>query len=103
LVERARQLQLALPVLDALQQCQRVYNTTVPEPVGDELSRCAASPWPRSWRAWLFDHALRPAHASAFGRSTRLAHGAIFVRSHWLRMPLPLLVRHVSHKLFIAD
>lgn len=103
LVERALQLELGLPVLDALQQCQRVYNTTVPELVGDELSRCAASPWPRSWRAWLFDHALRPAHASAFGRSTRLAHGAIFVRSHWLRMPLPLLVRHVSHKLFVAD
>lgn len=102
LVERAQRLRLALPVLDAIEQCQRIYETRVPAPAIRVLRRAAVSPWPRSIRAWLFDHALRPAHESAFGRSTRMAHWLTFVRSHWLRMPLPLLVYHLSHKAFVA-
>lgn len=101
LVERARLLQLVLPVLDAIEQSQRVYGTRVPADVMRVLRRAVSSPWPRWTRAWLFDHALRPAHASAFGPSTRLAHWLTFVRSHWLRMPLPLLAYHLSHKAFV--
>ena len=100
LVERAERLRLALPVLDAIEQCQRIYETRVPPAVVVLLERAATTAWPRVTRAWLFDHALRPAHASAFGRSTRLAHWLTFVRSHWLRMPLPLLAYHLSHKAF---
>ena len=102
LVERARHLRLTLPVRDALEQCERLYGTPVPASAAESLRRTAASPWPRAMRAWLFDQALRPAHESAFDRSTRLAHWLIFVRSHWLRMPLPLLVYHLSHKLLVA-
>ncbi len=102
LAERAQRLKLVLPVLDSLEQCQRLYETRVPASVSQALRRVAVSPWPRWARAWLFDHALRPAHVSAFGRSTRLAHWLTFVRSHWLRMPLPLLIYHMSHKLFVT-
>jgi hypothetical protein len=54
-------LQLVLPVLDAIEQSQRVYGTRVPADVMHVLRRAAISPWPRWMRAWLFDHALRPA------------------------------------------
>ena len=102
LVDRARHLNLALPVLDALTQCVRLYETVVPVAVIESLTPDSSSPWPRWVRAWLFDQALRPPHASAYDRSTRLAHWLTFVRSHWLRMPLPLLVYHLSHKLLVA-
>ena len=102
LVDRARHLNVALPVLDALMHCVRLYETEVPVTVIESLKPISSSPWPRWIRAWLFDQALRPPHASAFDRSTRLAHWLTFVRSHWLRMPLPLLVYHLSHKLFVA-
>lgn len=102
LIERAKHLQLSLPVLDALEQCHRVYETRIPPSVTQALRPAAASAWPRWMRAWLFDHALRPAHESAYGGSTRLAHWLTFVRSHWLRMPLPLLAYHLSHKLFVT-
>jgi len=101
LVKRARSLDLALPVLDALTQCVRLYETGVPAAVTANLALSSSSPWPGWMRAWLFEQVLRPPHASAHDRSTRLAHWLIFVRSHWLRMPLPLLAYHLSHKLFV--
>ncbi|MBK6471499.1 MAG: nucleotidyltransferase family protein [Betaproteobacteria bacterium] len=101
LVSRSIELGLALPVLDALEQCQRLYETAVPPSAVDALRRAATTPWPSQLRGWLFDHALRPAHVSAYSRSTRLAHWLTFVRSHWLRMPLPLLAYHLSHKFFV--
>jgi hypothetical protein len=102
LAARAVELRLALPLQDALEQCQRVYATEVPTSVLAALRPAARSPWPRWTRRWLFEHALRPAHRSAFGPTTGLALRAVFVRSHWLRMPVPLLVRHLSHKAFVA-
>ncbi|MCV2368002.1 nucleotidyltransferase domain-containing protein [Roseateles oligotrophus] len=103
LVARAQHLRLGLPLLDALQQCRRLYETQIPDDVIAVLQAQVRSPWPRFMRAWIFEHALRPAHASAFGPSTRLAHWMVFVRSHWLRMPLPLLAYHLAHKALFAQ
>lgn len=103
LVARAEHLGLALPLLDALRQCRRLYETEVSSYVIAELELVARTRWPHFSREWLFEHALRPAHLSAFGRTTKLAHWLTFVRSHWLRMPLPLLAYHLAHKLLASD
>lgn len=99
---RAAELGLALPVLDALRQCRRVYGSEVPAAAEAELRRAARSPWPEAGREWLFEHALRPAHVSAETAGSSLAQALVFVRSHWLRMPLPLLAYHIGHKLFAS-
>jgi hypothetical protein len=103
LTDRAAHLGLSLPVLDALTQCQRLYRTAVPVETLQALRQVQTSPFPRALREWMFEHALRPVHGSAFGPSTGLAHRMVFVRSHWLRMPLPLLAYHLSHKALFAD
>ncbi len=102
LVERALALGLQRPVLDALQQCHRVFGTLVPSDGLQALKSACCLGWPTPLRAWLFRQALRPAHPSAVTQSTRLARFLVFVRSHWLRMPLGLLTYHVGHKLFVA-
>lgn len=102
LVARAQHLQLALPVLDAFEQCRRIYETKIPQSATQPLRHAATTVWPRWIRRWLFGQALRPAHESAYGRSTQLAQWLTFVRSHWLRMPVPLLTYHISHKLFVT-
>lgn len=99
LAERALQLELGLPVLDALEQCQRLYGTAVDRQVVVLLQARCASRWPGFARRWMFEHALRPAHDSAWTRGSRIAQALVFVRSHWLRMPLPLLTYHIVHKL----
>lgn len=47
---------------------------------------------------FCYRRALQPVHASCEDRWTRLARIAIYVRSHWIRMPLHLLVFHLGRK-----
>jgi len=45
---------------------------------------------------WL--RVLRSTHPladDAFGPAARFL---LFLRAHWMRMPLPLLIRHLAHK-----
>ena len=102
LVARANHLCLALPVLDALTQCRRLYHTVVPIEVFEKLRSLKTSPYPEFLRNWMFEHAFRPDHASAVSATTLIAQRAVFVRSHWLRMPLPLLAYHLTHKAIIS-
>ncbi|HRP75018.1 MAG TPA: nucleotidyltransferase family protein [Rhodocyclaceae bacterium] len=94
---------LALPTLDAMTQAHRVFGTAVPEDVMRGLrAQVGAISVPRV-RAWMFDKILRPPHPSCDTRVVRFARWLAFVRSHWLRMPLPLLVYHLGHKALKGD
>jgi hypothetical protein len=50
----------------------------------------------------LFERALLPAHPSCADALTGPAHGALYIRGNWLRMPPLLLARHLFHKAFIS-
>jgi len=62
----------------------------------------AAEGGPPGWVGRLMDfcyqRALRPVHASCDDRWTHAARMALYVRSHWIRMPLHLLVVHLGRK-----
>jgi len=55
----------------------------------------------------VLDEPLLPAFASAHENSrlpgTLLATCALSVRSHWLRLPASLLLRHLIHKAWQAN
>lgn len=96
LIERAQQLNLTRPLYYALRYCRRVFDTPIPaSPMDDRPS------FPRLMDA-LFERALAPEHASCNDRLTPFARGLLYLRSHWLRMPIWLLIRHLSHKAFIS-
>ena len=99
--QRAALHELGLPLLDALTHTQRLFGTFVPAELPARLRALARSAWPSAARNWLFDHGLRPPHPTA--RPSKLALWLLFVRSHWLRMPLPLLVYHLSHKALFPE
>jgi hypothetical protein len=103
LLARSESMGLTLPVLDALQQSRRLFGTDIAIEVLRDFERRSRTSWPQWTRTWLFDQVLRPNHSSAVGATTRFAQRMAFARSHWLRMPLPLLIYHLSHKLFSAD
>ena len=50
----------------------------------------------------IFTRVLAPDHASCADRFTPAARLAAFVRAHWLRMPVHLLLPHLLHKAFIS-
>ena len=98
LVTRANLHGLGRPLYYALRETQRVFGTPIP------ASAVQASV------AWAPGSAIRLAmdrlHAYRFAddapeqkrAGSGLATWLLYVRSHWLRMPFPLLVRHLATK-----
>jgi hypothetical protein len=98
LLVRARQLELARPLWYALVHLGWVFPGLVAEEVIRQ-ARPDGPPWPiRPLMNLLIRRALRPelsAESTWLGRTARLI---LYIRSHWLRMPPGLLLRHLAHK-----
>ena len=98
LLPRARVLGLTRPLHYALRYTHTLLGTPVPPAV----LAAAAEGGPPGWVGRLMDfcyqRALRPVHASCDDRWTHAARLALYVRSHWIRMPLPMLVFHLGRK-----
>jgi hypothetical protein len=90
----ARALNLTRPAYYAVSFARRWFGTPVPGGVVREM-RSFAPPAP-------IDHVMnvfvRRSIASTAGRASSLAVFALYVRSHWLRMPPLQVVRHLIRK-----
>lgn len=85
---------LALPVSCGLTLARRYFLTPVPDEVLQALTAVAGPP-PR-WLEPMYRRALVP--ATIMGPAPALARLAVYVRAHALRMPLPMLARHLTIK-----
>ncbi|QOY94692.1 nucleotidyltransferase family protein [Massilia sp. UMI-21] len=103
LVARAVRLELARPLFYALRYAARLLGTPIPPVV---MAEAAAAGTPGAALLALMDalflRALLPPHPSCAGRLTPAALGALYLRGNWLRMPPPMLARHLFHKAFIS-
>ena len=97
LVARANDLHLGEPLFYGIQFARRLLKTPVPANVEQGLTQR-----PYRLAQWLMHRlvplALLPLHPEAPSYRARLARLLLFYRSHWIRMPLHLLVVHVSYK-----
>lgn len=98
LVDNAAGNDLAGPLLLGLRLACAVFNSPVPASALARLQAAAAPRWRRGWLPAVYGQALRPPTRAEAGALARLARTAVYVRSHALRMPLPLLLRHLSIK-----
>ncbi|MBK1715702.1 nucleotidyltransferase domain-containing protein [Rubrivivax gelatinosus] len=97
-VERAGRLGLRRPLHYALRHSARALGTPVPAAVQRELE-AAAPRWPLpAVLDACYERALQPQHPSCETPAAAGARALLYLRSHWLRMPLPLLVRHLARK-----
>lgn len=98
LVPRAVELGLTRPLYYAIRYTASLLNTPVP-PAVVEASRIGRPPAAiAALMDFCYRRALRPQHESCETRATRPARAALYLRSHWLRMPLPLLAYHLGRK-----
>lgn len=101
LVPRAQHLGLRRPLYYALRYTSSILSTPIPAEVMD----AARLGGPSNAVRWLMDacfaRVLRPLHASCSTRGTWLARAGLYARSHWIRMPMALLVYHLAHKALI--
>ena len=84
-----------------LRYAARVLGTPVPEAVLSRMQRAGPRGPMRWWMDALFMRALVPYHASCADRYSSAARWLLYVRSHYLRMPLHLLLPHLLRKAWI--
>ena len=98
LVPRAIELDLVNPLYYGLHYSCLILNTPIP----DQVMATAQAGKPNAIMSpvmdWLFMRALRPDHPSCDLSLTGLARWLLYIRSHYLRMPLRLLVPHLVRK-----
>ena len=99
---RAAELELGRPLFYALRYSARLLGTQVPPAAMAALAPAAPGRPLLALMDALFLRALLPRHASCAGRLGGLAHGLLYIRGNWLRMPPLLLARHLFHKAFLS-
>jgi hypothetical protein len=101
LLRRARELRLGVPLFHVLVQRERLFGAAPPEALRSEVDRLASSWLSRRLMPALLEPALRPAHPSCDTAGNGAARTALYVRSHWLRMPWYQIVPHLLRKAWL--
>jgi hypothetical protein len=97
LTARAATLSLGRPLYYALRLCRRWLQTPVPDTA---LAGCPQRPSALlgSIMEGVFSRALSRAHTGFASSGAAACEFLLYVRSHYLRMPLHLLLPHLLHK-----
>jgi hypothetical protein len=103
LCDRAMEMDLVRPLVYALRYAESLLGTEVP----DSAKAMLASSLPGRSRLFamdfLFRRALQPDHSSCEMSGSGLARWVLYVRSHYLRMPLRLLLPHLLRKAVMGE
>ena len=98
LIARAHELGLQVALHHALFHVARLFGTRPPAAQHGAVLALRPAWLPRMLMARLLTTALRPMHPSCHRFGEGLARWLLYLRSHWLRMPLHLLVPHLARK-----
>ncbi len=98
LVERAFEMDLAHPLFLGLRYTHHFLGTPVPDQVSRRLESAAPRSATRAYLDALFRRGLAPHHARCDDWLSPAARWLLYVRSHYLRMPLHLLLPHLARK-----
>lgn len=102
LLQRAQDLDLRLPLFYALRYTTQILQTPVPPATLQAATQFAPNAFMLSIMDLLFSRAFKPRHASCDDWLTKPGLWLLFIRSHWLKMPFTLLLRHLFHKAFMS-
>jgi hypothetical protein len=98
LLARAEMHGLRRPLYHLLRHVRRVLATPVPPAIENAAASGAPGPLTGIVMDRLFQHRFATGSASDRSPGARFAHWLFYLRAHWLRMPLSMLVRHLSVK-----
>ena len=101
LLPRAAELHLQRPLYYALRYVRYFFHTPMPSPIL-ELAKTQKPGFLTSRiMDFCFLRAFRPNHPSCDTPWSAIARFALYVRSHYLRMPMYLLLPHLTRKAFM--
>ena len=96
--ERAQRLDLTRPLFYALTFCHEILGTAIPDRAMKQAQQGAPNPAVTQVMRYLAHRTLVPTTPDGRKRSNSWQQTALYIRSHWLRMPPALLVNHLFHK-----
>lgn len=100
LVPRARALDLLRPLYYALRHTRRLFATPIPADTLAAADAGAPGAMVGTLMDVLFSRGLRAPHPSCADWLSAPARFGLYLRGHWLRMPLHLLLPHLIHQAF---
>lgn len=99
---RTKALGLGRILYYCLYQTRKLFDTPVPTEVVQKVNRYR----PTRFVGWLlnscFSLVLVPEHVSCQNRYYNVASQILFLRSHWLKMPLHILIPHLCYKALVS-
>ena len=98
LLQRADELKQNIPLYYALRYTSKILQTPVPEKILKASKPKSLNRINTKFMDALFLRALLPDHESCNDHWSDLARWLLFVRSHWLKMPVYLVVPHLLRK-----
>lgn len=102
LPQRAKTLGLSWPLHLAIRYTNKILGTPVPNSVRELVAKDAQiGALSQSLLDAVYERALNPVHPLCSNVSVELARWCIYVRSHYLRMPVDKLIRHLGRKAFM--
>lgn len=104
LLDRADELDLGRPLHYALKYCRAFLRTRVPDDIfASAARRSSPSPAIRTIMNVVVPQSIGSILEDRPGIKSRVSQFAMYVRSHYLRMPMHLLLPHLLRKQFVAD
>ncbi len=100
LLDRAVDIEQSEALYYAIRYSKLIFNTPISEEALDKVST-SLSGVRRYVMDFLFIRALMPDHESCDDQWTGFSRWVLYVRSHWLRMPMYLLVPHLLRKSWV--
>ena len=98
LIKGAEELHQQRSLYYALRYTRAIFDTSVPNSSIETIKQFQTGSVRERMMDFIFLRALMPDHKSCDDQWTGLARWIIYLRSHWLRMPLYLLVPHLIRK-----
>ncbi len=103
LYRRSVELELSRPLYYTVCYLVKLLETPVPASLREKLQLDAPGGFAGFLMEKLFDEAVTIHHPSCSGRFSGIARWVLYVRGHYLRMPLYLLVPHLLRKAFMGN
>ncbi|MDC8784910.1 nucleotidyltransferase domain-containing protein [Roseateles koreensis] len=103
LQQRARELGVGRVLFYALRYTALILQTPVPQQAHQALQDLAPNALVLRLMDAVFIRALQPDHPSCESAGTGAARRWLYLRAHWMRMPLHLLLPHLIRKTFKRD
>jgi hypothetical protein len=100
--ERAEQLGFELILYYCLMLQQRIFTLVIPDNYIVSLAAKIGSPVITSIVLDMFVTVIHPDTALKNSGKQRIYAQMLFIRSHWLKMPMYILIPHLFHKAFIT-